>query len=86
MQVAKPKKGYKLVKTSFGKYEEIPEEWEVSSFLDVVKLSGGTQPPRNSFSDTPKEGYVRLLQIRDFERDDLSCYVSKNNNLSFTLG
>ena len=36
MQVATPKKGYKLVKTSFGKYEEIPEEWEVSQLKELI--------------------------------------------------
>ena len=36
MQVAKPKKGYKLVKTSFGMYEEIPEEWEYNDFKKLV--------------------------------------------------
>ena len=41
MQVAKPKKGYKLVKTSFGKYEEIPEEWEVTKFEKIIKLEYG---------------------------------------------
>ena len=35
MQVATPKKGYKLVKTSFGKYEEIPEEWEMNKLEDL---------------------------------------------------
>ena len=47
MQVAKPKKGYKLVKTSFGKYEEIPEEWEVSILQDCGELSTGATPSRN---------------------------------------
>ena len=37
MQVATPKKGYKLVKTSFGKYEEIPEEWEFESLKDKIR-------------------------------------------------
>ena len=36
MQVATPKKGYKFVKTSFGKYEEIPEEWEIKKIQDIV--------------------------------------------------
>ena len=40
MQVAKPKKGYKLVKTSFGKYEEIPEEWEVINLGKIVQVKG----------------------------------------------
>ena len=38
MQVAKPKKGYKLVKTSFGKYEEIPEEWEMKKLVEISKI------------------------------------------------
>ena len=41
MQVAKPKKGYKLVKTSFGKYEEIPEEWEYDDFKKLVFFQEG---------------------------------------------
>ena len=28
-QLKKPKQGYKLVKSLFGKYEEIPEDWEL---------------------------------------------------------
>jgi len=49
MQVAKPKKGYKLVKTSFGKYEEIPEEWESVQIKDLSKdlISGGTPSTEN---------------------------------------
>ena len=41
MQVAKPKKGYKLVKTAFGKYKEIPEEWEETKFEKIIKLEYG---------------------------------------------
>ena len=41
MQVAKPKKGYKLVKTSFGKYEEIPEEWELADLKVIFSIKQG---------------------------------------------
>lgn len=43
MQVSKAKKGYKLVDTGFGKFEEIPEEWEIKSLGDLClkPLSGG---------------------------------------------
>ncbi|MCY4490285.1 MAG: restriction endonuclease subunit S [Thaumarchaeota archaeon] len=39
----KPRKGYKLVKTLFGKYEEIPDSWEISSLThkDILYLSSG---------------------------------------------
>ena len=43
MQIQKAKQGYKLVKSLFGKYEEIPEEWEMFSLTDknLLKLSSG---------------------------------------------
>ena len=43
MQVATPKKGYKLVKMSFDKYEEIPEEWEIVQLDSIcTKITDGT--------------------------------------------
>ena len=45
MQVATPKKGYKFVKTSFGKYEEIPEEWEITKLSTICKKPiSGSRP------------------------------------------
>ena len=40
----KAKKGYKFVKGLFGKYEEIPEEWEIKKIDEIGKLSGGGTP------------------------------------------
>ena len=37
MQVSKPKKGYKLVDIGFGKFEEIPEEWNYEEFQTILK-------------------------------------------------
>lgn len=39
--VPKPKSGYKLVKSLFGKYEEIPEEWTLSDFKNLVFFQEG---------------------------------------------
>ena len=61
MQVAKPKKGYKLVKTSFGKYEEIPEEWEETKFSDISKIKRGASP--RPIADPKYFGNVDLYQI-----------------------
>ena len=52
MQVAKPKKGYKLVKTSFGKYEEIPEEWEVEMISKLTsKIANGYTYKENNLQN-----------------------------------
>jgi len=44
VQVQKVKQGYKLVKSLFGKYQEIPEDWSENNFtkFDVKTASGGT--------------------------------------------
>lgn len=33
---------------------------------EVCDFQGGTQPPKEEWIDKPQEGYVRMLQIRDF--------------------
>lgn len=44
---------------------ELPAGWEWVRFGSVLDFQGGGQPPKNYFSDTPKPGYVQLIQIRD---------------------
>lgn len=44
MQVQKARKGYKLVKSLFGKYEEIPEEWEFKQLDEIGEIVGGGTP------------------------------------------
>jgi type I restriction enzyme S subunit len=53
----------------------IPEEWEPLVVGDVVSFSGGSQPPRSTFIFREKEGYVRLVQIRDYKTDDYATYI-----------
>ena len=40
-QSLKPKKDYKLVKGLFGKYEEIPEDWEIMKINQLGKIVTG---------------------------------------------
>ncbi|MEQ8410298.1 MAG: restriction endonuclease subunit S [Erythrobacter sp.] len=41
----------------------------------VSKFEGGSQPPKSQFISEPREGYIRLLQIRDFKSDDKAVYI-----------
>jgi len=50
-------------------------EWPEVPFLSVCGIQGGTQPPKSKFIRNCEEGYVRLLQIQDFKRDDKACFV-----------
>jgi type I restriction enzyme S subunit len=55
--------------------------WKRSSLGELCSFQGGTQPPRSTFVFEPTNGYVRLLQIRDFESDQFPTYVSTKFNL-----
>jgi type I restriction enzyme S subunit len=41
-------------------------KWNKVKLLDVCDFQGGTQPPKSEWSTEPQDGYVRMLQIRDF--------------------
>ena len=70
----------RLVDSELG---EIPDGWVISSFLDVCDLKGGAQPPASTFVDEPLEGYVRLLQIRDFSTDSHMTYIKDSSRLKY---
>ncbi len=53
----------------------LPPGWRWEWFTDVMDVKGGTQPPASEFIDHPKEGYVRLVQIRDFDTDEHKTYI-----------
>ena len=54
------------------------EGWLNTCIDDNIEFSGGAQPPREVFSDEPKENYIRLIQIRDYKTDKFATYIPKN--------
>ena len=54
---------------------QFKEEWKKVKLGEVCKYAGGTQPPKTNFIDKDKEGYIRLLQIRDYKSDDKAVYI-----------
>jgi len=59
----------------------VPKGWGVVPFLDACDLQGGAQPPAATFIDEPRDGYVRLLQIRDFSTDAHKTYIPDTGKL-----
>lgn len=51
---------------------------------DVCDFQGGTQPPKEEWITEPRDGYVRMLQIRDFTQDKLEHvgYVKDTKKLN----
>ncbi len=53
----------------------IPEDWALVTIDDVASFSGGSQPAKNFFSSEPKDGYIRLIQIRDYKTSEYETYI-----------
>ena len=54
---------------------KVPGNWCFFFFTSLIDVEGGTQPPKSQFIDEPRDGYARLIQIRDFATDKYTVYV-----------
>lgn len=54
------------------------DNWIEKKLQDVVTFSGGSQPPKSTFSNTLKDGFIRLIQIRDYKSNNNIVYVQKS--------
>jgi len=59
------------------------DDWEIKDFGDVCKIVGGSQPPKSEFIYEPKEGYIRLIQVRDYKTDKYLTYIPKDSTKKF---
>lgn len=57
---------------------ELPRGWTTTKFTEVLDISGGTQPPKSEFIPAPQDGYIRLLQIRDFGEKPVPTFIPDN--------
>ena len=54
---------------------EIPSTWCWVRHNQLFEISGGSQPPKSQFVDSPKSGYIRLYQIRDYGSNPMPVYM-----------
>lgn len=59
----------------------IPREWRCEPLSALMTFQGGAQPPASEFISEMREGYVRLIQIRDFYSQDHITYVPDSPRL-----
>lgn len=59
----------------------LPVGWERKRLSNIMDIEGGTQPPKSQWSDTIQEGYIRMIQIRDYYTDSHIAYVKHSKNL-----
>ena len=55
---------------------DIPDSWCWVRHNELFEVSGGSQPPKAKFKDTPQRGFVRLFQIRDYGKTPQPIYIS----------
>ncbi|MCI5452474.1 restriction endonuclease subunit S [bacterium] len=54
---------------------EIPDNWIWVRHNSIFEIFGGSQPPKDKFISFPKEGYIRLYQIRDYGPNPEPVYI-----------
>ncbi len=62
---------------------KIPKHWQYISFTEILDIIGGSQPAKEEFIANFQEGYIRLLQIRDFGDKPVPTFVRLTNKLRF---
>ncbi|ELW9412834.1 restriction endonuclease subunit S [Citrobacter freundii] len=63
------------VKENWAHEVEGRTHWKEHIFSDVIKIFGGSQPPKSEFSNEKLDGYIRLIQIRDYKSDAHKVYI-----------
>lgn len=63
---------------------DIPLSWKWIRHNELFEIVGGSQPPKSKFENNPKEGYVRLYQIRDYGENPVPVFVPQNLVSKFT--
>jgi len=64
-------------------FENKGDDWKLVPFGQVCEISGGSQPPKDNFIYEPREGYVRLVQVRDYRTDKYITYIPINKAKKF---
>jgi type I restriction enzyme, S subunit len=63
----------------------VPMEWRIVQLGEVLDIVGGSQPPKSTFKYQPEEGYIQLLQIRDYGKKGVATFVRKKSVTKFCI-
>lgn len=74
----RPKTKTASIADPFTLVQEAPETWEQYIFSDVCRIVGGSQPAKSNFRYEPQDGYIRLIQIRDYKSDKKVTYIPRD--------
>lgn len=72
MQVQKPKQGYKLVKSLFGKYEEIPNDWNLEEINRIAVVNP------EQINEEYKHDLIKYVDISSIDNFQITKYDNYN--------
>jgi len=64
-------------------FESKDKEWVIEPFEKVCNLVGGSQPSKDDFIYEPRNGYIRLIQVRDYRTSKFITYIPKEKARRF---
>lgn len=59
--------------------KDIPLGWTACKLTECIKWESSSQPPKSTFSDVPKIGYIRFIQNRDYDSQNHITYIPLKN-------
>ena len=79
MKIPKAKQGYKIVKTLFQTYEEIPDDWELEKISNLSKVfTGGTPATSNKeYWENGNIPWINSGEIQNCEVSNLSEFITE---------
>lgn len=57
----------------------LPVGWIACKLTDCIKWESSSQPPKSTFSNVPKDGYIRFIQNRDYDSQNHLTYIPYKN-------
>lgn len=57
----------------------LPIGWKACKLTDCIKWESSSQPPKNTFSNVPLDGYIRFIQNRDYDSQNHLTYIPYKN-------
>lgn len=67
--------------TEFDEESGVPVGWENCRLTNIFDIQGGTQPPKSEWKETLEDGYVRMIQIRDYYTESHIGFVKDKSTL-----
>jgi type I restriction enzyme S subunit len=74
--------GHEKVRMVESELGPIPEGWKCVQLSALMDFQGGAQPPKSEWLEEPRDGYVRMIQIRDYETEAHLARISHKPAIS----